>query len=128
MLKLNVAVFAAAALLATPVFADEPGSGYYAKDCGNPGGGWNIIINKDGTATVEGDPDSYDKVLTSYSFFGNDTPKDFVVAIMFDENNSPLPAYKGQSGWIEIWDRGEGSFYALENGRASKELKRCSSE
>jgi hypothetical protein len=43
---------------------------------------------------------------------------------MFDAKNTPLPPYKGQTGWIEIWKSSKG-YYALENGRASKELKLC---
>ena len=109
----------------TLLTAAEPGSGYYAKDCRHPGGGYNILISKDGTAEVESDPEVYEKVMTSYSFFGNDTPSDFVVAILFDAKHSPLPPYKGQTGWIEIW-KGSKGYYALENGRASKELKQCS--
>jgi hypothetical protein len=111
-------------ILTSLSLASEPGSGYYAKNCAHPGGGYNIVISKDGTAMVESDPDVYENVLTSYSFFGNDTPSDFLVAIMFDAKNTPLPPYKGQTGWIEIWKRGNG-YYALENGRASKELKLC---
>jgi hypothetical protein len=105
--------------------ANEAGSGYYAKDCKHPGGGYNIIIKKDGTATVETDPDVYENVLTSYSFFGNDTPSDFLVAILFDAKNSPIPEYKGNPGWIEIWKNSKG-YYALENGQSSKTLMQCS--
>jgi hypothetical protein len=118
------AIFALATLLASPSWADEPGSGYFAKDCAHPGGGWDITIDKNGTATVAGDPDVYENVMTSYSFFGDSTPSDFVVAIMFDKKNTPLPPYKGQTGWIEIWKDSKG-YYALENGRASKQLKQC---
>jgi len=110
----------------TLLSAAEPGSGYYAKDCKYPGGGYNILIHKDGTATVESDPEVYEKVMTSYSFFGKDTPSDFVIAILFDAKHTPLPPYKGQTGWIEIWKDYKGHYYALENGRASKELKQCS--
>jgi len=114
----------ATGILAISAMADEFGSGYYAQDCAHPGGGYNIVIYKDGTAMVEGDPDVYEHLLTSYSFFGKDTPSDFLIAILFDAKNSPLPPYKGQTGWIEIWKNGN-SLYALENGRASKELKLC---
>ena len=123
--KISTTLLLTTAIFTTFTLAAEPGSGYYAKSCAHPGGGYNIIIHKNGTATVEGDPDSYNNVMTSYSFFGNTTPSDFLVAIMFDPKNSPLPAYKGQSGWIEIWKK-DGSYYALENGRASKELQICS--
>jgi hypothetical protein len=126
MLIKKFSLFALAILFAGSALAAEPGSGYYARDCVHPGGGYNITINKDGTAMVETDPDVYENVMTSYSFFGNDTPSDFLVAIMFDEKNSPIPSYKGQSGWIEIWKTDKG-YSALENGRASKELKHCAS-
>ena len=114
----------AALLLGTFAQASEPGSGYYAKNCAHTKGGYNLFINKDGSATVETDKALYKDAITSYSFFGNDTPSDFLVAIMFNEKHSPLPAYKGNTGWIEIWKKG-GGYYALENGRASKELKFC---
>lgn len=120
----RISVFVLATMIAGPSLAGERGSGFYAADCGSPGGGYAIIINKDGTAQIDSDPDSYKNVLTSYSFFGNATPSDFVIAILFDEKNSPLPPYKGQPGWLEIWDNGK-SLYALENGRASKELIFC---
>jgi hypothetical protein len=111
---------------ATLLCAAEPGSGYYAKECKRPGGGYNILIYKDGTAMVESAPEVYEKVMTSYSFFGNDTPSDFVVAILFDAKHTPLPSYKGKTGWIEIWKGYKGNYYLLENGRASKEFKQCS--
>ncbi len=113
------------ALLSTFSMAAEPGSGYYAMDCKHPGGGYNIIIDKNGTATVESDPEVYENVLTSYSFFGNATLSDFVVAILFDTKHSPLPPYKGNDGWIEIWKNAKG-YYLLENGRKEKKLKQCS--
>lgn len=122
-LKLGVVT----ALLSTFALANEPGSGYYAKECRHPGGGYNIIINNNGTATVETDPDVYENVLTSYSFFGNETPSDFLVAIMFGAKKSPVPTYKGDS-WIEIWktsDPKKNGYLALINGRASKELTKC---
>jgi hypothetical protein len=125
MLKKTVKLLAGVAILTSLSLATEPGSGYYAKDCAHPGGGYNIVISKDGTAMVESDPEVYKNVLTSYSFFGKDTPSDFLIAIMFDAKHSPLPKYKGQDGWIEIWKKGN-SYYALENGRASKELQLCS--
>jgi len=125
MFKKMTKLLLGAAILTSLASAAEPGSGYYAKDCAHPGGGYNIVISQNGTAMVESDPDVYENLLTSYSFFGKDTPSDFLVAIMFDAKNSPLPPYKGQTGWIEIWKRGN-SYYALENGRASKELQLCS--
>ena len=112
------------ALISTFTLAAEEGSGYYAENCKHPGGGYNIIINKNGTAMVESDPEVYENVMTSYSFFGNDTPSDFVVAIMFDAKNSPLPGYKGNDGRLEIWKDGK-SYYLLENGRKAKKLQLC---
>ncbi len=114
----------ASTILTSTAMSDELGSGYYAKDCAHPGGGYNIVIYKDGTAMIESDPDVYEHLETSYSFFGNSTPSDFLVAILFDAKNSPLPPYKGQTGWLEIWKENS-SFLLLENGRASKELKLC---
>jgi hypothetical protein len=122
--KKTLLALLASTILTSTAMADEPGSGYYAKDCTHPGGGYNIVIDKNGTAMVESDPDVYEHLLTSYSFFGNTTPSDFQVAILFDAKNSPLPQYKGQTGWLEIW-KTDNSFLLLENGRASKELKLC---
>ena len=114
----------AALMLATFAQASEPGSGSYAKNCAHAKAGYNFFINKDGSVAVETSKALYKDAITSYSFFGNDTPSDFLVAIMFNEKHSPLPAYKGKTGWIEIWKK-DGGYYALENGRASKELKFC---
>jgi len=75
--------------------------------------------------SYESDPDVYDNILTSYSYFGNSTPSDFVIAILFDEKKSPIPSYKGEPGHLEIWKK-NGKFYILENGIKSKKLMQCS--
>lgn len=111
-------------LAASPALATEQGTGYYAADCQKPAPGYDILIRDNGTADVTVGNRAYRYVMTSYSFFGSTTPSDFFLAILFEPGNSPLPDYKGQSGWIEIW-KGENSFYALENGRASKQLYYC---
>jgi len=114
-----------AGLLATPAFAEEQGTGIYADSCGYPDRTYDISIYDDGLAEVIVNNNAlFSNVDTSYSFFGDSTPSDFLVAIMFNPGDSPLPDYKGQTGWIEIW-YGENSLYALENGRGSKELSFC---
>jgi CubicO group peptidase (beta-lactamase class C family) len=55
--KKTLIALMATGILAISAMADEFGSGYYAQDCAHPGGGYNIVIYKDGTAMVEGDPD-----------------------------------------------------------------------
>ena len=122
-LKKN-SILIAALILGTFAQASEPGSGSYAKDCANPKGGYSLFINKDGSATVETDKALYKNVLTSYSYFGNNTPNNFLIAIMFDAKNSPLPGYKGDDGRLEIWKDGK-SYYLLENGQKDKKLQLC---
>ncbi|MCF6321919.1 MAG: hypothetical protein L3J32_09155 [Rhizobiaceae bacterium] len=102
MINKRIAVFVLATMIAGPSLAGERGSGFYAADCKNPGGGYAITINKDGTAQVDSDPNSYKNVLTSYSFFGNDTPSDFVIAILFDEKNSPFHPIKGNRAGLKF--------------------------
>ena len=80
----------AALMLATFAQASEPGSGSYAKNCAHAKAGYNFFINKDGSVAVETSKALYKDAITSYSFFGNDTPSDFLVAIMFD-TRSTLP-------------------------------------
>jgi hypothetical protein len=113
-----------ACLMFGPAFAAEQGTGYYAADCQYPDPGYDITIYNDGTADVMRGNKAYRDVMTSYSFFGDTTPSDFLLAILFDPSDNPLPDYKGSSGWIEIWE-GENSYIALENGRASKQLNYC---
>jgi hypothetical protein len=55
---------------------------------------------------------------------GNSTPKNFLIAIMFDAKNSSLPGYKGDDGRLEIWKDGK-SYYLLENGQKNKKLQLC---
>ncbi len=124
MLKKVAVAVAMLSVVAGPALAEEPGSGLYAENCSKPFSGYDITINSDGMATVQNKGEVYENVLTSYSFFGDDTPSDFIVAIMFDENSSPLPPYKGDTGWLEIWES-DPDPYLLENGRASKEMGFC---
>ena len=119
-------LFVFAVLLSGPVLASEKGTGVYANRCDSTGDKYTITINRNGTAKVTTPHNkTYNNVITSYSFFGDTTPSDLVVAILFDRHNSPLPSYKGKTGWIEIWDAGPGELLMLENGRASKEFKKC---
>ncbi|MCK5697696.1 MAG: hypothetical protein KAI02_06010 [Gammaproteobacteria bacterium] len=123
-------LFVFAVLLSGPVLASEKGTGVYANRCDSTGDKYTITINRNGTANVKTPRHkTYNNVMTSYSFFGDTTPSDLIVAILFDSNNSPLPSYKGKTGWIEIWEADASSekFLMLENGRASKEFKQCQS-
>ncbi len=104
--------------------ATEPGSGVYAVDCARPKAGVAVTIAADGNATVVAGGKTYKNVLTSYSFFGKETPPDFQIAILFDEHHSPLPSEDGQAGRLEIW-RGEAAFYALPNGKKDRRLTFC---
>jgi hypothetical protein len=88
MLSKKFSLFALAVMMWGSVEAGEPGSDYCAENCANSIGGYNITINKDGSAMVETDPTIYENIMTSYLFFGKATPSDFVVAILFDEKNA----------------------------------------
>jgi hypothetical protein len=124
-MKKHITTAAAAFALASisPALAAEPGSGLYASDCSDAASGFSIAINSDGTATVQNKGETYDNVLTSYSFFGDNTPSDFLIAIMFDQGASPVPALDGDS-WIEIWE-GDPDTYALVNGQKNERLDLC---
>lgn len=113
-----------AAVTATPLLATEPGSGVYAEDCMQKAAGYVVTINSDGTANVIANGVAYENAITSYSFFGDDTPSDFLVAIMFEKDASPVPSHEGDAGWIEIWKDGEAT-YALINGHKSDEFDTC---
>ncbi len=108
---------------AMPAAAAEPGSGIYAEDCAKPEAGYAIAIGADGSAAVDHGGERWEDVLTSYSFFGQSTPADFHIAILFD-TTGPLPSKDGMFGWIEIW-KGEAAFYALPNGDKKKRLLFC---
>jgi hypothetical protein len=119
----HIAAFAIALTSSVPALAAEPGSGIYASDCSDAASGFAVSINSDGTATVENKGKTYDNVLTSYSFFGDATPSDFLIAVMFDQGASPIPALKRDS-WIEIW-KGDPDTYALVNGQKTERLDLC---
>jgi len=108
----------------------EEGGGVYAADCSADGGKFAIRLNKgdDGfvTADVDHDSKSYNDVLTSYSFFGDKTPTDFLLAVLFEAANAPVPV-SGEAARIEIWKDGK-SYYALINGDKSQKLHFCANE
>lgn len=117
-----------AASTATAATSGEPGSGTYAADCSKAGDGFAITLAKgaDGMvgATVKQGGKSYDNLLTSYSYMGQDTPQNFLVAVLFDEGKSPVPASEDGAS-LEIW-KGEAAYYALVNGDKAKRLMFCS--
>jgi len=112
------------AFLPSPAVSGDPGSGLYAADCTKPTDNVTVDIPRNGTARIIWKGRTYPDQLTSYSFFGDSTPVDFHVAILFD-SNLPLPDSKsGQLARLEIW-KGEAVFYALLNGEKDKQLHFC---
>jgi uncharacterized protein len=120
----TVLLAAIAAFWVSAAEAYEPGSGLYAADCEAPGSAYSLAIAGDGTAEVKTGGAVFRDLLTSYSFFGDSTPPDFHIAVLFSRDFSPLPAVDGQPGWLEIW-RGEAAYYALLNGDRSRQLYFC---
>lgn len=122
---MRLALLAAACNLAPPAaLAEEPGSGVYAADCAAADEGFAVGISSDGTARVVAGGESYPDLLTSYSFFGDATPADFHIAVLFGPDRAPLPPKDGRPGWLEIW-QGEAAFFALPNGEAGRRLAYC---
>jgi hypothetical protein len=105
---------------------NQPGSGIYAFDCKAETGKYEIILSEsaDGfvSAQVTHDSGRFQNLLTSYSYMGDATPADFLVAIMFDPANAPVP--EAEDARIEIW-KGEGAYYALLNGNQDERLELC---
>lgn len=130
--RLSVAFLACVAASAPVAFASEPGSGVYARSCAavEPTARGEVIIDisADGSAEVTTGGAIYPDLLTSYSFFGDATPAEFLIAVMFGPDASPLPAPPAPDetgpGWIEIWN-GTENFFALENGQPEARLEFC---
>ncbi|QIG53751.1 hypothetical protein G6N82_05925 [Altererythrobacter sp. BO-6] len=106
--------------------AMEAGSGVYGLDCEAETGRYEIILNKseDGfvSAQVTDDSGRFEDLLTSYSYMGDATPADFLIAIMFDPTNAPVP--DAEDPRIEIW-KGENAYYGLVNGNRDERLDYC---
>lgn len=105
----------------------EPGSGTYATDCKTKDKSYAIALSKDANNMVVGEVShagkTFSNQLTSYSFMGDGTPTDFLVAVMFDAGNAP-DGVNADEGRIEIW-KGEAAYYALIDGDKSKKLLYC---
>ena len=106
----------------------EEGSGIYAADCDAQDEPYAISINTGGDGMVQAevvhDGTTYPNLLTSYSFFGDETPADFLIAILFSEGNAPATAVDSDGARIEIW-RGDTSYFALLNGDEANRLAFC---
>lgn len=104
----------------------RPGSGIYGPDCEASAGRYAIILGEgeDGhvSAQVTVDSGPFKDLLTSYSFMGDATPSDFLVAILFDREGAPVP--DAVYPRIEIWKE-KNAFYALVNGNEDKRLEYC---
>lgn len=110
----------------TTTASNEAGSGVYGFDCEAETGRYEIILSRgdDGfvSAQVTDDSGRFEDLLTSYSYMGDATPADFLIAIMFDPTNAPVP--DAEDPRIEIW-RGEAAYYALVNGNSDERLDYC---
>ena len=107
----------------------EPGSGTYAADCKATDQGYAIALTKDSSnmvvAEVKHAGKTFSNLLTSYSFMGNATPQDFLVAVLFDEGKAP-DGVNTKEGRIEIW-KDKTSYHALVDGDKAKKLSLCAS-
>jgi hypothetical protein len=117
-------------VLTAGAFASEPGSGVYAFDCADGEGTYRINIRSDGAGEVEQGEIVYMDLLTSYSYYGARTPEDFLVAVLFEPEGSPVPTAADAGARIEIWrddcvTDGEVTYYALINGVAAERLSYC---
>jgi len=110
----------------TTTVVNEAGSGVYGFDCEAATGRYEIILSEgeDGfvSAQVTDDSGRFEDLLTSYSYMGDATPADFLIAIMFDPTNAPVP--DSDDPRIEIW-KGENAYYALVNGNEDESLDYC---
>lgn len=113
------------ALAAAPALASEIGSGTYGATCASGDTLYRIDIRADGMADVQSGDTLFSDVLTSYSFYGDATPADFHIAIMFDGDKSPIASGKDGDARFEIW-KGEAAYYALINGDKNHRLYFCS--
>lgn len=110
----------------TTTAANEAGSGVFGFDCEAATGRYEIILSKDVdgfvSAQVTDDSGSFEDLLTSYSYMGDATPANFLIAVMFDPTNAPVP--DADDPRIEIW-KGENAYYALVNGNEEDRLDYC---
>jgi hypothetical protein len=111
-------------VVTTEATASEPGSGVYALDCASSDETHRISIRGDGSAEVQLGETTFMELLTSYSYFGDRTPSDFLVAVLFDPEASPIVAGPDGAPRIELWSS-EGAYYALINGDTTKRLSYC---
>lgn len=113
---------------AQPTTAGEPGSGTYAANCSDLASAYVVRLAKDEDGMVAGSVTTagktYSDLLTSYSFKGDSTPQDFLVAVLFDPANSPVDSNVADGPRIEIW-KDSGSYFALVNGDAANRLGPC---
>ena len=110
----------------TTTATNAAGSGVYGFDCEAATGRYEIILSKGDDGFVSGqvttDSGRFEDLLTSYSYMGDATPADFLIAIMFDRTNAPIP--DSDDPRIEIW-KGENASYALVNGNEGERLDYC---
>ncbi|MFN9499126.1 MAG: hypothetical protein ACK57E_11895 [Erythrobacteraceae bacterium] len=108
--------------------ASEAGSGTYASDCSDAASAFVVSLVKGQDGMVEGEVKAagktYSNLLTSYSFMGDATPSEFLIAVIFDEANAPVDAKVEGGPRLEIW-KDSGSFIALMNGDKAKKLALC---
>ena len=113
------------AALPTMSQATATGSGVYASDCDSPEDGYRIAIKDNGEGEVQFGETTFLELLTAYSYYGDQTPQDFHIALMFDPDGSPFPPGADGDARIEIW-KGESGYYALLNGDKQQRLVFCS--
>jgi len=115
-----------AGLTALPLIshAAATGSGVYASDCDKPQEGYRIAIQENGDGAVQFGENTFMELLTAYSYYGDQTPQDFHIAVMFDREGSPFPPGADGDPRIEIW-KGEAGYYALLNGDRKQRLIFC---
>lgn len=115
-----------AGLAALPLMshAVATGSGVYASDCNSPQDGYRIAINDNGEGAVQFGETTFMELLTAYSYYGDETPRDFHIAVMFNPDGSPFAPGADGDPRIEIW-KGEAGYYALLNGDSKERLQFC---
>jgi len=110
--------------MATGATAGEPGSGVYGKTCGAGSDVYRVNVRSDGQGEVQIGETTFLELLTSYSYYGDRTPADFHVAILFDRDASPITAGADGDPRLEIWELGA-TYYALINGNPARKLQFC---
>lgn len=111
-------------VVATGAAAGEPGSGIYGKTCGAGSDVYRVNIRSDGQGEVQIGETTFLELLTSYSYYGDGTPADFHVAILFNRDTSPIAAGADGDPRLEIWQLGA-TYYALINGNPARKLRFC---